>query len=134
MDEDYFMCYVLPTVIIIIIIGLVTFGMVSIVRLAEAKQSSCEKIGMEYFYSDGTRFCIDKNNKAHYVKIECDTLGFLKYSCIPRIISIGEIMDYESYYDGVLKCKPFKESYDGIKVEINNNGINSIAQKGDTNE
>lgn len=27
-------------------------------------------------------------------------------------------MDYESYYDGTLRCKPFTESYDGIKVEV----------------
>ncbi len=27
-------------------------------------------------------------------------------------------MDYESYIDNTLKCKPFTESYDGIKIEI----------------
>ena len=27
-------------------------------------------------------------------------------------------MDFESYYKGTLKCKPFTESYDGIKVEM----------------
>lgn len=27
-------------------------------------------------------------------------------------------MDYESYIDNTLKCKPIKETYDGIKVEI----------------
>ncbi len=27
-------------------------------------------------------------------------------------------MDFESYINKVLKCKPFTESYDGIKVEI----------------
>ena len=27
-------------------------------------------------------------------------------------------MDYESYYNDVLKCKPFKEKYDGIKVSL----------------
>ena len=27
-------------------------------------------------------------------------------------------MDFESYYEGVLRCKPFKETYDGIRVEV----------------
>ena len=27
-------------------------------------------------------------------------------------------MDYESYYNDVLRCKPFTETYDGIKVEV----------------
>ncbi len=27
-------------------------------------------------------------------------------------------MEYESYHHRILKCKPFKESYDGIKVEV----------------
>ncbi len=27
-------------------------------------------------------------------------------------------MDYESYFDKTLRCKPFKESYDGIQVEV----------------
>ena len=27
-------------------------------------------------------------------------------------------MDFESYYDNTLRCKPFTESYDGIKVEV----------------
>jgi len=27
-------------------------------------------------------------------------------------------MDYESYIGEVLKCKPFKETYDGIRVEV----------------
>ena len=27
-------------------------------------------------------------------------------------------MDYESYIDNTLRCKPFAESYDGIKVEV----------------
>ena len=35
-------------------------------------------------------------------------------------------MDYESYYDEVLKCQPMKESYDGIKVQIPVPGIRGI--------
>ena len=27
-------------------------------------------------------------------------------------------MDFERYYDEVLRCKPFKERYDGIQVEV----------------
>lgn len=27
-------------------------------------------------------------------------------------------MDFESYIDNTLRCKPFTESYDGIKVEV----------------
>ena len=27
-------------------------------------------------------------------------------------------MDFESYVDKTLRCKPFKESYDGLQVEI----------------
>ena len=48
---------------------------------------------------------------------------------IPIVEELGESiceeeynLDFESYIDGVLICKPFKESYDGIKIEINNGG------------
>jgi len=27
-------------------------------------------------------------------------------------------MDFESYIDNTLRCKPFTEEYDGIKVEV----------------
>ncbi len=27
-------------------------------------------------------------------------------------------MDFESYIDNTLRCKPFTETYDGIKVEV----------------
>ena len=27
-------------------------------------------------------------------------------------------MDFESYYNEILKCQPMKEQYDGIKVQI----------------
>ena len=50
--------------------------------------------------------------------------GHIKIEQLGKSICEEEYdLDFESYYDGVLKCKPFKESYDGIKVEINNNGV-----------
>ena len=43
----------------------------------------------------------------------------------PRMVELGKSiceeeygMDYESYINEVLRCKPFKESYDGIQVEV----------------
>ena len=49
------------------------------------------------------------------------TIHFLK----PYLEELGKSiceeeygMDYQSYYKGTLKCKPFTESYDGIKVEV----------------
>ena len=55
------------------------------------KKESCSKLGMEYYYTDGTEFCVDNNDQAHYVKFECEHYGFRKWECYPRIISIGEV-------------------------------------------
>ena len=55
------------------------------------EKESCNKLGMEYFYQDSIKFCIDNNNQAHYVKIDCEHYGFRKWECNPRIISIGEV-------------------------------------------
>ena len=79
--------------IIVSIIGVIyiTYNINDSEAKAKAKKESCNKIGMEYIFIDGTEFCLDKNNQAHYVKIECVRLGFKDYNCNPRLISIGEL-------------------------------------------
>jgi hypothetical protein len=48
---------------------------------------SCEKLGMEYYYSSKTHYCIDNNDNAHYIKLNCQ--GFLNTrDCTARIITI----------------------------------------------
>ena len=76
---------------LILFAGVVVFALINEPIFDKAFKSSCNKIDMEYYESMDSDFCIDKNNKAHYVKIECDKLGYKKYNCTPRIISIGEI-------------------------------------------
>ena len=59
--------------------------------MIQSVEQSCTKIGMEYYTSMDSTFCIDKYNKAHYVKIECESVGFMKYDCNPRLISVGDV-------------------------------------------
>ncbi len=81
-------------IFIIVIFGLVFWAMY-VVWDGEAKtpieKESCSKIGMEYYYTGGTQFCVDNDNQAHYVKFECEHYGCRKWECNPRIISIGDI-------------------------------------------
>ena len=83
--------YIIMPTVFILGIGLVILGTMEADVRNYAEKQSCNKIGMEYYYSMESEFCIDKNNQAHYVKIECERLGFRNYNCIPRIISIGDI-------------------------------------------
>ena len=55
------------------------------------KESSCEKIGMEYYYTNGQTYCLDKQNQAHYVKIDCEWVSLFKHDCTPRLISVGDV-------------------------------------------
>ncbi len=57
----------------------------------EERDNSCSKLNMENHYIQGTDVCIDKNNEAHYVKIDCENIKWREWDCIPRIISVGEI-------------------------------------------
>lgn len=51
---------------------------------------SCENIGMEYYTSMDSEFCVDHLDQAHYAKFECQ--GFLwTKQCTARIVSLGEV-------------------------------------------
>lgn len=78
-------------IFLICMVTLETYFFIDEQEALKLKKESCNKINMEYYYTNSQTFCIDKNNKAHYVKIECNRLGFKKYNCNPRLISIGEI-------------------------------------------
>ena len=57
----------------------------------EERDKACNKLNMEHHYIQGSDVCIDKNNEAHYVKIDCENIKWREWDCIPRIISVGEI-------------------------------------------
>lgn len=79
-------------VIIWLILVLIVFAFFfDILAKKKVRKESCNQLGMEYFYQDSTEYCLDKNNQAHYVKIECNKLGFRQYACNPRLISIGDV-------------------------------------------
>ena len=81
----------LPMVIILGIFGFGLYIVPDMIAYDKASNNACNRIQMEYDYMQGSEVCIDSNNQAHYVKIECEKLGYKNWDCIPRIISIGEI-------------------------------------------
>ena len=80
-----------PMIIVFVILGFGFYIVPDMIAYDKASDNACEKIGMEYDYMQRSEVCIDKENQAHYVKIECDRLGYRNWNCNPRIISIGEI-------------------------------------------
>ena len=53
-------------------------------------QQSCDKLGMKYYYTMDTKFCVDSLGNAHYVKFKCE--GFLwEKECKAQLISIGDV-------------------------------------------
>ncbi|KKK96301.1 hypothetical protein LCGC14_2664160 [marine sediment metagenome] len=56
---------------------------------SKAIDKACEDIGMEYYYSSSQMFCVDEQDKAHYVKFDCE--GWLIPECTARIISVGDV-------------------------------------------
>ncbi len=56
----------------------------------EAIKQSCEDLGMEYYTSMDSKFCIDALDQAHYAKFTCDGNAWNKH-CTARLISIGDI-------------------------------------------
>lgn len=89
--DIYNVLYFLPVVIVLGIFGFGFYIVPDIVALDKASDNACNKIGMEYDYMQGSEVCIDSNNQAHYVRIDCNKIGWRNWDCIPRIISIGEI-------------------------------------------
>ncbi len=85
------MLYFIPPLILLSILGFGLYIVPDIIALDKASDNACEKVGMENHYIQGSKVCIDSNNEAHYVKIDCDKLGYRNWDCIPRLISIGEI-------------------------------------------
>ena len=89
----------LPTLLIVFLITIIFF-MVGVTFLAllsvevgiqvHRTESSCEDIGMEYYTTMDTKFCVDTSGNAHYVKIDCNGILWNKV-CTAQIISIGDV-------------------------------------------
>ena len=77
--------------VFIIIILIFIFSLSNSFRYSEERRNACSKLNMELYHIQGSDVCIDKNNEAHYVKIDCENIKWREWDCIPRIISVGEI-------------------------------------------
>ena len=75
----------------IIVILIFLFTISNDFGYSEGRRKACNKLNMEHYYIQGSDVCIDKNNEAHYVKIDCENIKWREWDCIPRIISVGEI-------------------------------------------
>lgn len=53
-------------------------------------KQSCGDIGMEYYHTMGTQFCVDSFGNANYAKFSCDGTLWDK-KCTAQIISIGDV-------------------------------------------
>ncbi len=82
---------IIIAVIFIILILVVIYRMSYSSGYMEERNSACNKIDMENHRIQGSDVCIDKNNEAHYVKIDCENIKWREWDCIPRIISVGEV-------------------------------------------
>ena len=83
--------FIISTVIFIILILVVIYRISYSFGYMEERNKACNKLNMEPYYIQGSDVCVDKNNEAHYVKIDCERVKWREWDCIPRIISVGEI-------------------------------------------
>ena len=91
MKEDL-VIYIMIFVLIIVIGGIiftVAYMIPDGIARMKSYESSCEKIGMEFYQKSGFDFCIDDKGNANYVKIDCENIAWKEYECIPTIITIG---------------------------------------------
>ncbi len=76
---------------ILIVLVVLTIGVLFTDRAYERIKTleSCEPLNMKYKQMELGEVCIDNNNQAHFVDIECDGILWEK-QCTATIINVGD--------------------------------------------
>lgn len=70
---------------------LISFAAFDLMSYKVAEAGVCEQYGMSKGIMMESDVCIDNNNDAHFVNIECESVGLFEYSCKARFVSVGEV-------------------------------------------